>query len=84
MKSIEQLFEEIVCSNPRFISVDENSDRLRLYIYQDGAFIIGSLYDWDEDFYISTKRVALTGDYEDDLCYLIELLLKDAKVAQTA
>ena len=83
MKSIEEIYEEIVCGPAEYVPLDEEKN-MTINAYQDGAFIVGRLYDCNRDFYASTKRIALTGDYEDDLYYLIELLLKDAKVAQTA
>ena len=83
MKSIEDIYYEFVCGNTVFITLEEGSN-LKMSIYPDRAFIVGRLYDCNRDFYVSTKRVALTGDFEDDLYYLIELLLEDAKVAQTA
>lgn len=83
MKSIEDIYYEFVCGNTDFITLEEGSN-LKMNIHSDGAFIVGSLYDWDEDFYVSTKRVAQTGDFEDDICYLIGILLEDAKVALMA
>ena len=42
----------------------------------------GNIWNWFTNEETRIRKVAKTGDFSDDLYYLIDLLIEDAKVAQ--
>ena len=88
MKTREEIFNEVLenLSEGKDIFTISITDELRFAFVLSNydAIMEGNIWNWFTNEETRTRKVAKTGEFEDDLYYLIELLLEDAKVAQTA
>lgn len=87
MKTREEIFNEVIHQYKEnsefyiFIHI-VNSIEFVFLIYPFNAIIEGCVYDSETPEETEKRKVAKTGDFEDDLYYLIDLLIEDAKAAQ--
>lgn len=86
MKTREEIFNEVLelyRKRKTFISI-AITDEVELYFHISLFYPIieGKSWNWLTDEETETRKVAKTGEFEDDLYYLIDLLIEDAKAAQ--
>ena len=87
MKTREEIFNEVIHQYKEnsefyiFIHVVKSIEFI-FWIYPFDAIIKGCVCDCEIPKYKETRKVAKTGDFEDDLYYLIDSLIEDAKEAQ--
>ena len=88
MKTREEIFNEVLenLSEGKDIFTISITDELRFAFVLSNydAIMEGNIWNWFTNEETRTRKVAKTGKFEDDLYYLIDLLIEDAKVAQMA
>lgn len=86
MKTREEIFNEVIelyRKGKTFFFVDITDEvQFNISIQPFYAIIDGCAWNWKTEEETETSKVAQTGDFEDDLYYLIDLLIEDAKAAQ--
>ena len=86
MKRREEIFNEVLenLSEGKNIFTISITDELRFaFVLSDyDAIMEGNIWNWFTNKETRTRKVAKMGEFEDDLYYLIDLLIEDAKVAQ--
>lgn len=83
MKTREEIFNEVLESTHKgrtYIFIDIINDVQFLIDTQPlDAIMEGSVRDWETAEETEIRRVAKTGEFEDDMYCLIDLLIEDAK-----
>lgn len=87
MKRREEIFNEVIHrykENSEFYIFIHivNSIEFVFWIYPFDAIMNGCVCNCLTNEETEKRKVAKTGDFEDDLYYLIDLLVEDAKAAQ--
>ena len=86
MKRREEIFNEVIelyRKGTTFMFIDiTDGIQFNIAIQPFYAIMDGCAWNWKTEEETETRKVAKTGDFEDDLYYLIDLLVEDAKVAQ--
>ena len=86
MKTREEIFNEVLenLSEGKDIFTISITDELifAFVLSNYDAIMEGNIWNWFTNEETRTRKVAKTGDFSDDLYYLIDLLIEDAKVAQ--
>lgn len=87
MKTREEIFNEVTnryCENSEFyilVHIVSNIE-FALWLYPFDAIMKGCVWNCLTNEETGKRKVARTGDFEDDLYHLIDSLIEDAKEAQ--
>ena len=86
MKTREEIFNEVIelyRKGTTFMFIDIADEiQFNIAIQPFYAIIDGCVWNWKTEEETETRKVAQTGEFEDDLYYLIDSLIEDAKEAE--